>query len=118
MEILDNIIVEIDRKVAISFNKRYKDINLKEVKKDITEYLLCHRNQYKGKKVFAFVYDYDNEIAVTVMKRDDEYEVYDVIGFSDMSSPEETLEDYEEQLQTKAVMKELKQQEKLESVGV
>lgn len=118
MEVLDNIIVEIDRKVAISFNKKYKDINLKEVKKDITDYLLFHRGQYEGKKVFAFVYDYDNNIAVTVMKRDAEYEIYDVIGFSDMSSPEETLEDCEEEQQTKAVMKELRQQEKLERVGV
>lgn len=119
MEILDkSIIVEVDKKVAISFNKKYKDLDLKEVKREITDYLLCHKDKYKDKKVFAFIYDYDSNIAVTVMRRTPEYEIYDIIGFSDMVTPEETVEDYEEAQETKEVMKELKQQEKLEGVGV
>ncbi len=119
MEILDkNIVVEVDKKVAISFNKRYKDLDLKEVKREIADYLLCHKSNYEGKKVFAFIYDYDSNIAVTVMRRTPEYEIYDIIGFSDMVVPEETVEDYEEEQETKQLMKELKQQEKLEGVGV
>lgn len=127
MEILDknDIIVEIDKKVVISFNKKYKDfidangnpcsLDLKEVKKEITDYLLSHRNKYKGQKVFAFVYDYDSNIAVTVMKRLPDCEIYDVIGFADMVAPEETFEDDEEKAETKAQMKILKENEKIQA---
>ena len=127
MEILDknDIIVEIDKKVVISFNKKYKDfidangnpcsLDLKEVKKEITDYLLSHRNKYEGQKVFAFVYDYDSNIAVTVMKRLPDCEIYDVIGFADMVAPEETFEDDEEKAETKAQMKILKENEKIQA---
>ena len=127
MEILDknDIIVEIDKKVVISFNKKYKDfidangnpcsLDLKEVKKEITDYLLSHRNKYKGQKLFAFVYDYDSNIAVTVMKRLPDCEIYDVIGFADMVAPEETFEDDEEKAETKAQMKILKENEKIQA---
>ena len=127
MEILDknDIIVEIDKKVVISFNKKYKDfidangnpcsLDLKEVKKEIKDYLLSHRNKYKGQKVFAFVYDYDSNIAVTVMKRLPDCEIYDVIGFADMVAPEETFEDDEEKAETKAQMKILKENEKIQA---
>ena len=127
MEILDknDIIVEIDKKVVISFNKKYKDfidangnpcsLDLKEVKKEITDYLLSHRNKYKGQKVFAFVYDYDSNIAVTVMKRLPDSEIYDVIGFADMVAPEETFEDDEEKAETKDQMKILKENEKIQA---
>ena len=127
MEILDknDIIVEIDKKVVISFNKKYKDfidangnpcsLDLKEVKKEITDYLLSHRNKYKGQTVFAFVYDYDSNIAVTVMKRLPDCEIYDVIGFADMVAPEETFEDDEEKAETKAQMKILKENEKIQA---
>lgn len=126
MEIIDknSIVVEIDKKVAISFNKKYKDfvgedgehysLDLKEVKKEITEYLLYHRHQYKGHKVFSFVYDYDTNIAVTVMKRAPEFEIYDVIGFADMTSSEETIEDDEEAAATKEQIKILKNNEKIQ----
>lgn len=125
MEILEkNIIVEIDKKVAISFNKKYKDfvdvngnpcsLDLKNVKKEITEYLVANRNNFEGKKVFAFPYDYDANIAVTIMKRSPEYEIYDVIGFADMTAPEETLEDDEEQAETKEQIKILKENEKIQ----
>ncbi len=127
MEILDknDIIVEIDKKVVISFNKKYKDfidangnpcsLDLKEVKKEITDYLLSHRSKYEGQKVFAFVYDYDSNIAVTVMKRLPDCEIYDVIGFADMVAPEETFEDDEEKAETKAQMKILKENEKIQA---
>ena len=127
MEILDknDIIVEIDKKVVISFNKKYKDfidangnhcsLDLREVKKEITDYLLSHRNKYEGQKVFAFVYDYDSNIAVTVMKRLPDCEIYDVIGFADMVAPEETFEDDEEKAETKAQMKILKENEKIQA---
>lgn len=127
MEILENsIVVEIDKKVAISFNKKYKEftdangnissLDLKEVKKEITQYLLSHRSKYEGQKVFSFVYDFDSNIAVTIMKRSPEYEIYDVIGFADMVSPEETVEDDEEAAETKAQMKILKENEKVEKM--
>lgn len=127
MEILDknDIIVEIDKKVVISFNKKYKNfidangnpcsLDLKEVKKEITDYLLSHRSKYEGQKVFAFVYDYDSNIAVTVMKRLPDCEIYDVIGFADMVAPEETFEDDEEKAETKAQMKILKENEKIQA---
>ena len=118
-----NIVVEIDKRVAISFNKKYKNfvdangdacsLDLKKVKKEITNYLIAHKNHFQGKKVFSFVYDYDTNIAVTVMKRNPEYEVYDVIGFVDMVAPEETLEDDEEMAETKKQMKILKEYEEL-----
>jgi hypothetical protein len=127
MEILDkkDIVVEIDKKVVISFNKKYKNftdangnpcsLDLKEVKKEVTDYLASHREKYEGQKVFAFVYDYDTNIAVTVMKRLPEYEVYDIIGFADMAAPEETLEDDEEKAETKEQMKILKENEKIQT---
>ena len=81
MEILDkSIIVEVDKKVAISFNKKYKDLDLKEVKREITDYLLCHKDKYKDKKVFAFIYDYDSNIAVTVMKELKQQEKLEGVG--------------------------------------
>ena len=124
MAILDkDIIVEVDKKTVISFNKKYKSIvgengeeyslSLKEVKKDITEYIYAHRKHLKDKKVFAFVYDYDLNICVTIMKADPEYEVYTVIGFSDMVSPEETFEDDEEAEMTKEQKKILKENERI-----
>lgn len=126
MKILEknDIIVEVDKKVVISFNKKYKDfidangdhcsLDLKDVKKEITDYLIYNRNNFEGKKVFSFVYDYDTNIAVTVMKRSPEYEIYDIIGFSDMVAPEETLEDDEEKLETKEQLKILKENEKIQ----
>ena len=125
MNIIDknNIIVEIDKKVVISFNKKYKNfldvngnemsLNLKEVKKEITEYIAHHRDRFEGEKVFSFVYDYDANIAVTVMKRFPECEIYDVIGFLDMVAPEETFEDDEEAAETKKQIKILKDNEKI-----
>ena len=130
MEILDknDIIVEIDKKVVISFNKKYKDfidangnpcsLDLKEVKKEITDYISSHRNQYEGQKVFSFVYDYDSNIAVTVMKRNPDCEIYDIIGFADMVAPEETFEDDEEKAETKAQMKILKDNEKIQAAKI
>lgn len=127
MSILDknDIVVEVDKKVVISFNKKYKDfidangnpcsLDLKEVKKDITEYIAAHRDKYEGEKVFAFVYDYDSNIAVTIMKRQPNCEVYDIIGFSDMVAPEETFEDDDEKAETKTQMKILKDNEKLQA---
>lgn len=126
MKILEknDIIVEVDKKVVISFNKKYKDftdvngnpcsLDLKEVKKEITDYLTYNRKNFEGKKVFSFVYDYDTNIAVTVMKRNPEYEIYDIIGFADMVAPEETLEDDEEKAATKEQMKILKENEKIQ----
>lgn len=125
MKILENdIIVEVDKSVAISFSKKYrnfKDIHgndcsleLKNVKKDIAEYLISNRQRYEGQEVFAFVYDYDMNIAVTIMKRLPNCEVYDIIGFSDMSAPEETFEDDEEKAETKAQMRILKNNEKIQ----
>lgn len=124
MPILDkDIIVEIDKKTVISFNKKYKNfmdangeecsLDLKEVKQNITEYIFAHREHFKDKKVFAFVYDYDLNICVTVMKANPEYEVYTVIGFSDMVSPDETFEDDEEKAMTKEQTKILKENEKI-----
>jgi len=52
-------------------------------------------------KVFSFVYDYDSNIELTMMKRTPYFEAYDIIGFTDMVAPEETLEDEEEQAETK-----------------
>ena len=130
MEILDknDIIVEIDKKVVISFNKKYKDfidvngnpcsLDLREVKKEITDYISSHRNKYEGQKVFSFVYDYDSNIAVTVMKRNPDCEIYDIIGFADMVAPEETFEDDEEKAETKAQMKILKENEKIQAAKV
>lgn len=126
MEILEkDIVVEVDKKVVISFNKKYKDfldvngnpcsLDLKDVKKEITSYLLYNRERFEGQKVFSFVYDYDANIAVTVMRRNPEYEVYDIIGFADMVAPEETLEDDEEAAATKAQMKILKENEKIQA---
>lgn len=126
MKILEknDIIVEVDKKVVISFNKKYKDfidangnpcsLDLKEVKKEITNYLAHNRKNFEGKKVFSFVYDYDTNIAVTVMKRNPEYEIYDIIGFADMVAPEETLEDDDEKAETKEQMKILKENEKIQ----
>ena len=127
MEILEkDIVVEIDKRVAVSFCKKYKDIineyndsgevGIKQVKRDITNYLYAHRDKFKGKELFSFVYDYDNNIAVTIMKRNPEYEVYDVIGFADMSASEETIEDATEQAETKEQMKILKEIEKNEKL--
>lgn len=124
MEILEksDIVVEVDKKVVISFNKKYKDfidvngnhcsLDLKTVKKEITAYLIHNRQNFEGKKVFSFVYDYDSNIAVTVMKRTPDFEIYDIIGFADMVAPEETLEDDEEQAETKRQLKILKENEK------
>lgn len=127
MNILENndIVVEVDKKVVISFNKKYKDfidvngnhcsLDLKEVKKEITTYLAHNRQNFEGKRVFSFVYDYDANIAVTIMKRTPDFEVYDIIGFADMVAPEETLEDDEEQAETKRQMKILKENEKIQN---
>lgn len=118
---MENIIVEIDKRVAVSFSKRFKartdsdgneiTLNLQEVKKDITDYLSANLDKYKDKDVFSFVYDYDLGICVTVMKPQPEYEVYIVIGFLDMFIPEETMEDDEEKEQTKSIAKTLKEEE-------
>lgn len=95
---MENIIVEIDKRVAVSFSKKFKNcvdsegnevaLNLQEVKKDITDYIAANLDKYRDKEVFSFVYDYDLGICVTVMKPQKEYEVYTVIGFLDMFVPE------------------------------
>lgn len=115
---MNNVIVEIDKRVAVSFSKRFKvrkdtegnevSLNLQEVKKEITEYVSKNIESYKDKKVFSFVYDYDLGICVTMMKPQMEYEVYTVIGFLDMFTPEETYEDDEEKEETKDIAKLLK----------
>ena len=118
---MENIIVEIDKRVAVSFSKRFKTcvdsegnevtLNLQEVKKDITNYLSANLNKYKDQEVFSFVYDYDLGICVTIMKPQPEYEVYIVIGFLDMFIPEETYEDNDEKEETKTIAKTLKEEE-------
>lgn len=117
---MENIIVEIDKRVAVSFSKKFKNctdsegnkvtLNLQDVKKDITEYISANLDKYKDKKVFSFVYDYDLGICVTMMKPKLEYEVYTVIGFLDMFVPEETIEDNEEMEETKNIAKLLKEE--------
>ena len=87
---MEDIIVEIDKKVAVSFSKRFKNytnengnevsLNLQDVKKDITEYVSANLDKYKDKEVFSFVYDYDLGICITMMKPKMEYEVYTVFG--------------------------------------
>lgn len=118
---MENIIVEIDKRVAVSFSKKFKNctdsdgnevtLNLQDVKRDITDYISAHLDKYKDKKVFSFVYDYDLGICVTVMKPQMEYEVYIVIGFLDMFIPEETIEDDNERQETKNIAKVLKEEE-------
>ena len=126
MKILEkNIIVEVDKKVAISFNKRYKDftdvngdirsINIKEVKADVADYLLYNRDRFQDKKIFSIVYDYDANLVITIMKKSPEYEIYDIIGFADMTTPEETIEDDEEKAATKEQIKILKENEKIQN---
>ena len=118
---MENIIVEIDKRVAVSFSKKFKNcvdsegnevtLNLQEVKKDITEYIAANLDKYRDKEVFSFVYDYDLGICVTVMKPQKEYEVYTVIGFLYMFVPEETIEDDDEKEETKNIAKTLKEEE-------
>lgn len=110
---MEEIIVEIDKKVAVSFSKRFKNcvdsegnevtLSLQEVKKDITDYISANLDKYSDKEVFSFVYDYDLGICITVMKPQMEYEVYTVIGILEMHSPEETIEDDEEKEETKSI---------------
>ena len=118
---MENIIVEIDKRVAVSFSKKFKNcvdsegnevtLNLQEVKKDITDYIAANLDKYRDKEVFSFVYDYDLGICVTVMKPQKEYEVYTVIGFLDMFVPEETIEVDDEKEETKNIAKTLKEEE-------
>lgn len=118
---MENIIVEIDKRVAVSFSKKFKNcvdsegnkvtLNLQDVKKDVTEYISASLDRYKDKKVFSFVYDYDLGICVTVMKPQMEYEVYTIIGFLDMFVPEETIEDDTEKEETKDIAKFLKEED-------
>lgn len=118
---MENIIVEIDKRVAVSFSKKFKNckdsegnevtLNLQDVKKDITNYIVANLDKYKDKEVFSFVYDYDLGICVTVMKPQMEYEVYTIIGFLDMFVPEETIEDDNEKEETKNIAKLLKEEE-------
>jgi len=94
MDILNknDIVVEVDKKIVFSFNKKYKDfidvngnhclLDLKTVKKRITAYLEHNRQNFEGKKVFSFIYDYDSNIAVIMMKRTPNFEVYDITFFS------------------------------------
>lgn len=117
---MENVIVEIDKKVAISFSKRFRNyvdsegnkvvLDLKEVKKDITEYISNNVDRYKDQKVFSFVYDYDLGLCVTVMKPQQEYEVYVIIGFLEMFEPKDTYEDEEEKEETKNIAKNLKEE--------
>lgn len=117
---MESIIVEIDKRVAVSFSKKFKNcvdsegnsvsLNLQEVKKDITDYISSNIDRYRDKEVFSFVYDYDLGICVTVMKPQLEYEVYIVIGFLDMFIPEETMEDDDEKEETKRIAKMLKEE--------
>ena len=110
---MENIIVEIDKKVVISFNKKYKDIlSLQDVKEEITFYLQNHPHLFNGKEVVSLVYSYDDELAVTIMKPNANYEIYNIIGFSEMVSPEETFESDEEKAETKQQVKILKSIEK------
>lgn len=114
---MEDIIVEIDKKVAVSFSKRFKNytdengnevsLNLQDVKKDITEYVSANLDKYKDKEVFSFVYDYDLGICITMMKPKMEYEVYTVIGILEMHTPEETIEDDMEKEATKNIAKTL-----------
>lgn len=118
---MENIIVEIDKRVAVSFSKKFKNcvdsegnevtLNLQEVKKDITDYISANIEKFRNKEVFSFVYDYDLGICVTVMKPQLEYEVYTVIGFLDMFIPEETIEDDDEKEETKNIAKSLKEED-------
>ena len=52
------------------------------------------------------------------MKRNPDCEIYDIIGFADMVAPEETFEDDEEKAETKAQMKILKENEKIQAAKV
>ena len=118
---MENIIVEIDKRVAVSFSKKFKNctdsegnvvsLNLQDVKKEITTYISANIEKYKDKEVFSFVYDYDLGICVTVMKPQLKYEVYTIIGFLDMFIPEETVENDEEREETKNIAKILKGEE-------
>lgn len=118
---MEDIIIEIDKKVAVSFSKRFKNftdtngnqvtLNLQDVKRDVTEYLSANLNKYKDKEVFSFVYDYDLGICITMMKPKMEYEVYTIIGILEMHTPEETIEDDIEKTETKNIAKTLKEGE-------
>lgn len=118
---MEDIIIEIDKKVAVSFSKKFRNfidsngnevsLNLQDVKRDVTEYLRNNLDRYRDKEVFSFVYDYDLGICITIMKPKMEYEVYTIIGILEMSAPEETVEDDVEKEETKNIAKELKEGE-------
>lgn len=113
----NEVAVEISTKVAVSFKKRYKDLSITTVKQDLAEYLKCHKKAFENNKICSFVYDYDREIVVTIIKRYSDCEVYDVLGFLDMSAPEETFEDDEEKAETKKQLQILKENEKSKMTG-
>lgn len=124
MKILDNdMIVEFEKGAAQSFNRKYKNfigmdgnaysLDIKEVKKDVLDYLIGHRNQIADKKIFSFIYDLDMGIGITVVKNNPNYEVYTIVACSSLDLPEETYEDDEEKAETKKQLEILKQNEKI-----